>query len=58
MSRQQFAARNNIGSVLTFQKSGATSSFDPNISFSSGSRQVSWRLDNGSGITQTAGNLN
>ena len=56
MGRQQFTSRNNIGQVLTFQKSGATSSFDPSISFSSGSRRVSWRLDNSSGITQTAGN--
>ena len=56
MSRQQFAARNNIGSVLTFQKSGATASFDPQVSFSSGSRRVSWKLDNGTNITQTAGN--
>lgn len=56
MSRQQFTARNNIGSVLTFQKSGATASFDPNVSFSSGSRRVSWKLDNGTNVTQTAGN--
>ena len=56
MSRQQFAARNNIGQVLTFQKSGSTASFDPLITFSSGSRRVSWRLDNGSEIKQTAGN--
>jgi hypothetical protein len=56
MSRQQFAARNNIGSVLTFQKSGATSSFDPDISFSSGTRRVSWKLNNGTNVTQTAGN--
>ena len=56
MSRQQFAARNNIGSVLTFQKSGSTSSFDPNINFSSGTRRVSWKLNNGTNVTQTAGN--
>ena len=56
MSRQQFAARNNIGSVLTFQKSGSTSSFDPDISFSSSSRRVSWKLNNGTNVTQTAGN--
>jgi hypothetical protein len=56
MSRKQFAARNNIGSVLTFQKSGSTSSFDPDISFSSSSRRVSWKLNNGSEIIQTAGN--
>jgi hypothetical protein len=56
MSRQQFTARNNIGSVLTFQKSGSTSSFDPDISFSNGSRRVSWKLNNGSETIQTAGN--
>ena len=56
MSRQQFAARNNIGSVLTFQKSGSTSSFDPDINFSSGTRRVSWKLNNGTNVTQTAGN--
>jgi hypothetical protein len=56
MSRQQFAARNNIGSVLTFQKSGSTSSFDPDILFSSSSRRVSWKLNNGTNVTQTAGN--
>lgn len=57
MSRQQFTARNNIGSVLTFQKSGATASFDP-ITVFEGSplKRVSWKLDNGSNITQTAGN--
>ena len=54
MSRQQFTSRNNIGQILTFQKSGSTASFDPSISFV-GSR-VSWRIDNGSNITQTAGN--
>ena len=48
MSRQQFTARNNIGSVLTFQKSGATASFDP-ITVFEGSplKRVSWKLDNG-----------
>jgi hypothetical protein len=56
MSRQQFTARNNIGSVLTFQKSGATASFDPNVSFSSGTRRVSWKLNNGTNVTQTTGN--
>jgi len=56
MSRKQFAARNNIGSVLTFQKSGSTSSFDPEISFNSSSRRVSWKLNNGTNVTQTAGN--
>jgi hypothetical protein len=57
MSRQQFTARNNIGSVLTFQKSGATASFDPNVLFGGGgSRRVSWKLDNGTNVTQTAGN--
>ncbi len=56
MSKQQFTARNNIGSVLTFQKSGATVSFDPQVLFSGGSRRVSWKLDNGSETTQTAGN--
>jgi hypothetical protein len=56
MSRQQFTNRNNINSVLTFQKSGATASFDPSIIFSFGSRRVSWKLDNGSSVTQTAGN--
>jgi hypothetical protein len=56
MSRQQFTNRNNINSVLTFQKSGATASFDPQITFGSGSRRVSWKLYNGSSITQTAGN--
>jgi hypothetical protein len=56
MSRQQFTNRNNINSVLTFQKSGSTASFDPLIMFSGGSRRVSWKLDNGTNITQTAGN--
>ena len=55
MSRQQFTSRNNIGKILTFQKSGSTSSFDPAIGFDGGGR-VSWRLDNGTNITQTAGN--
>ena len=57
MSRQQFTNRNNINSVLTFQKSGSTASFDPNVLFGGGgSRRVSWKLDNGTNITQTAGN--
>ena len=56
MSRQQFSARNNIGKVFTFQKSGSTSSFDPTVNFSSGSRRVSWRINNGSETTQIAGN--
>jgi len=56
MSRQQFTNRNNINSVLTFQKSGVTASFDPLVIFSSGSRRVSWKLNNGSETTQTAGN--
>jgi hypothetical protein len=57
MSRKQFAARNNIGSVLTFQKSGSTSSFDPDIAFFGSSRRVSWKLNNGSEIIQTAGTI-
>lgn len=56
MSRQQFNSRNNIGTVLTFQKSGSTSSFDPVVAFISGSSRVSWRLYNGTGTTQVAGN--
>jgi hypothetical protein len=57
MSRQQFTNRNNINSVLTFQKSGSTASFDPNVLFGGGgSRRVSWKLDNGTNVTQTAGN--
>jgi hypothetical protein len=56
MNRQQFNSRNNIGKVLTFQKSGVTSSFDPTITFTSGSRRVSWKLYNGTGTTQVAGN--
>lgn len=56
MSRQQFGSGNNSTKVLSFQKSGSTASFDPTITFSSGSRRVSWRLDNGSGIKQVAGN--
>ena len=56
MNRQQFNSGNNIGQVLTFQKSGATTSFDPFVQFASGSRRVSWRLNNGSGTTQIAGN--
>jgi len=56
MSRQQFGSANNSTKVLSFQKSGATASFDPTIAFSSGSKRVSWRLDNGSGIKQIAGN--
>ena len=56
MSRQQFNSRNNIGKVLTFQKSGSTNSFDPLVQFNSGSRRVSWKLYNGTGTTQVAGN--
>jgi hypothetical protein len=56
MSRQQFTSRNDRGQILTFQKSGSTASFDPAVTFSSGSRRVSWKLDNGSETTQTAGN--
>lgn len=56
MSRKQFTSRNDKGQVLTFQKSGATASFDPNIEFSSGSKRVSWRIDNGLATTQIAGN--
>ena len=56
MNRQQFNSRNDIAQVLTFQKSGATTSFDPTILYSSGSRRVSWRLNNGSEIKQIAGN--
>jgi len=56
MSRQQFSSRNNIGQVLTFQKSGSTASFNPSIEFSSGSKRVSWRIDNGLETTQIAGN--
>ena len=56
MGKQLFTSRNNINKVLTFQKSGSTNSFDPDINFSSGSRRVSWRLNNGSGTTQIAGN--
>ena len=57
MSRKQYNSRNNIANVLTFQKSGATSSFDPTIQFSGGnlSRRVSWRLFNGILTTQVAG---
>jgi hypothetical protein len=57
MSRQQFTSRNNIGQILTFQKSGSTASFDPSIGFSSGSKRVSWRSNNGVTTTQTAGNV-
>jgi len=56
MNRQQFNSRNDIGKILTFQKSGSTNSFDPTITFVSGSRRVSWRLNNGSEIKQIAGN--
>jgi hypothetical protein len=56
MGKQLFTSRNNINKVLTFQKSGSTNSFDPDINFSSGSRRVSWRLNNGSDTTQIAGN--
>jgi hypothetical protein len=57
MSRQQFTSRNDKGQILTFQKSGATASFDPSIGFSSGSKRVSWRSNNGVTTTQTAGNV-
>jgi hypothetical protein len=56
MSRQQFTSRNDKGQILTFQKSGSTASFDPTVTFSSGSRRVSWRLDNGIETKQFAGN--
>lgn len=56
MVRQQFNLRNNIGQIFSFQKSGSTSSFNPTITFTSGSRRVSWRLDDGSEIKQIAGN--
>lgn len=56
MSRQQFNSRNNINDVILLQKSGSTSSFDPTITYSSGTKRVSWRLYNGSETTQTAGN--
>jgi hypothetical protein len=55
MSRQQFSSSNNVGKILTLQKSGSTVSFDPSVSFI-GSKRVSWRLDNGVSITQVAGN--
>jgi len=56
MNRQQFNSRNNIGQVLTFQKSGATNSFDPQVTFQAGSRRVSWKLNNGIFTEQIAGN--
>lgn len=57
MSRKQYSSRNNIAEILTFQKSGSTSSFDPFVTFSGGgSRRVSWRLNNGSETTQIAVN--
>jgi hypothetical protein len=56
MNRQQFNSRNDIGQVLTFQKSGDTSSFDPLITFSSGSKRVSWKLNNGTETSLVAGN--
>ena len=56
MSRQQFSSRNNIGQVLTFQKSGSTASFNPLVVYNSGSTRVSWRLNNGSETIQIAGN--
>ena len=56
MNRQQFNSRNDIGQVLTFQKSGDTSSFDPLITFSSGSKRVSWKLNNGAETSLVAGN--
>ena len=51
-----FFSANNSTKVLSFQKSGATASFDPAVIFSLGSKRVSWKLDNGSGIKQIAGN--
>jgi hypothetical protein len=56
MVRQQFNLRNNIGQILSFQKSGSTSSFDPLITFSSGSKRVSWKLNNGTETSLVAGN--
>jgi hypothetical protein len=56
MNKQHFNLRNNIGKVITFQKSGSTNSFDPTITFSYGTRRVSWRLNNGTDTTQVAGN--
>ena len=58
MVRQQFNSRNNIGQILSFQKSGSTSSFDPLITFSSGSglKRVSWKLNNGVEVSLVAGN--
>jgi hypothetical protein len=55
MNRQQFNSRNNIGQVLTFQKSGTTSSFDPSIT-NTGSKRVSWKFYNGVSTEQFAGN--
>ena len=60
MNRQQFNSRNNIGQVLTFQKSGSTSAFDPSLSYSAGTptnRRVSWRLNNGTTTQQIGGNF-
>lgn len=56
MVRQQFNLRNNIGQILSFQKSGSTSSFNPLITFSSGSKRVSWKLNNGIETSLIAGN--
>jgi hypothetical protein len=52
MSRQQFGLNNRVGQTLTFQKSGATPSFDPTVTMT-GSKRVSYNF--GDGI-QTAGN--
>jgi hypothetical protein len=60
MNRQQFNSRNNIGQVLTFQKSGSTSAFDPSLGYSAGTptnRRVSWRLNNGTTTQQIGGNF-
>ena len=55
MSRQQFGTNNSAVEIFTFQKSGATASFDPTINFPS-SKRVSWRLNDGLQTTQVAGN--
>jgi hypothetical protein len=55
MNRQQFNSGNNIGQVLTFQKSGTTTSFNGLVSFGD-SRRVSWRFYNGIYTEQKAGN--
>lgn len=56
MNRQQFNSNNNKGEVLTFQKSGSTPTFNPSVNFNIGSKRSSWRLNNGTNITQIAGN--